>query len=360
MKARAALTDGRGKLAIDDIEVSEDLETNEVLVAIKACGVCHSDHDALNWGPSILGHEGAGEVLAVGPLVKSVKPGDRVVANWAVPCGECFHCTRGEHICCEGDDRGVSAKKSLLRGQPLGRCFNIGVLSSHTIVREQAVTRIDVEIPYASACLIGCGVMTGYGAVVNVARMTPGESCTVIGVGGVGLNAIQGARIANAGMIIAVDANQKKLELARTFGATHTILADREDRELAKATEEVKALTEGRGTDYTFEASGVPHLSMVPPLKMVRPRGQAYLLSNIEHSLEDFSLLPFTKDRSFMRPTYGWCHPQIDFPRILDFYSKGRMLLDEMVTKTYPLEDLSVAFDDMFAGKNARGVVTFD
>jgi len=359
MRTQAAITDGKGHFTIDEIEVDEAPVGDEVLVRIEACGVCHTDHDSLTWGPSVIGHEGAGVVEAVGPDVRKVAVGDRVLLNWAIPCGRCFQCWRGNYICCESSERSARKETTLHKGEPIGRCFGIGVLAGATVVREAAVTRIDVDVPAASACLLGCGVMTGFGAVTNVARCKPGEHIAVIGVGGVGLSAIQGGRVAQAGTVIAIDVNPDKLAMAERFGATHCIQAERDDHELGKATEQVRALTDGRGADYTFECSGVPALSRVPPLKMVRPRGNAYLLSNIEHELE-FSLLHFTKDRSFMRPTYGWCCPDVDFPVLLELYGKQQLYLDEMVTQTYRIDDLQQAFDDMFAGKNARGVVVFE
>jgi len=356
--SKAAISDGKGSFTIEKICVSEDVQEDEVLVEIKACGVCHTDFDALKWGKSIIGHEGAGVVLKKGSKVHKVNEGDRVVLNWAVPCGQCFHCIRGEFIVCESTQKSGHKGNTQFNDTNVGRMFNIGTMANHTIVKAAAVTKINVDIPFASACLIGCGVMTGFGAVVNVAKVKPGENIAVIGVGGVGLNVIQGARILNAGKIIAVDINQKNLDLAKRFGATDLILAKKEDKDLSEAIALVKSATEGRGADYTFECSGVPALSIIPPLKMVRSRGQAFLLSNIEHEIS-VNFLAFTKDRSYMRPTYGWCHPEIDFKNILHLYNKGQYFLDEMVTATYALDDLQIAFDDMFKGKNARGVVVF-
>jgi Zn-dependent alcohol dehydrogenase len=358
MKAIAAITDGKGKLEIDEIEVDDQPREDEVLIDIKACGVCHTDWDSLKWGPSVIGHEGAGIVRAVGPWVKSVKAGDHVLLNWAIPCGTCWQCVRGNQTRCESPRKWPRADATLHRGKPLGRSFGIGTMSSTTLAREAAVTRIDVAIPSASASLLGCGVMTGWGAVVNVANVRPGESVAVIGVGGVGLGAIQGARIANAALVIAIDINPRNLELAQRFGATHLIQAERDDAQLAKATQQVKALTAGRGADYVFEASGVPALSVVPPLAMTRLRGATYLLSNIEHDIS-FSMTAFSGDKSFMRPTYGWCRPAVDFPTLFDLYAKKRLFLDEMVTRTYRIDELPRAFEDMFAGRNARGVVVF-
>lgn len=356
--SKAAISNGKGGFSIEKIQVSEDLQDDEVLVEIKACGVCHTDFDALKWGKSIIGHEGAGIVLKTGAKVTSVKEGDRVVLNWAVPCGQCFHCIRSEYVVCESTQKSAHKGNTTVNENGIGRMFNIGTMANHTVVKSAAVTKINIDIPFTSACLIGCGVMTGYGAVVNVAELKPGESIAVIGVGGVGLNAIQGARILNAGKIIAIDINPKNLELAKKFGATDLILASKDDKDLAEATAKVKSLTDGRGADYTFECTGVPALSIIPPLKMVRARGKAYLLSNIEHEIS-VNFLAFTKDRSYMRPTYGWLHPEIDFKNILNMYAKGQFFLDEMVTNTYGIDDLQTAFDDMFKGKNARGVVVF-
>ncbi len=355
-KGAIALTGGR--FSIDPISVHPP-QANEVLVQIRASGVCHTDWDVnrnakTNW---ILGHEGAGTVLETGPGVDHVKPGDRDLLNWAIPCGQCFQCVRGNTNICESKPT-VPPERTLWDGRPIGRAFGIGTMSTHSVVPKQAVIPIHVDIPFASACIIGCGVMTGVGSALNAARVEPGSSVAVLGTGGVGLNCIQGARIAGAAKIIAIDINADRLEMALEFGATHTVRASPEDAGLLKAAGEVKKLTDGRGADYAFESTAVPALGAAP-LAMIRNGGTAVQASGIEEPI-NFDMELFEWDKTYINPLYGQCNPAIDFPRLLDFYADGSLKLDEMVTRTYKLEELATAFDDMLTGRNAKGVLLID
>ncbi|NJB83434.1 Zn-dependent alcohol dehydrogenase [Wenyingzhuangia aestuarii] len=373
MLAKAAIAKGDGKFSIEEIEVKNPIG-DEVLVKIQAAGLCHTDHDSLTWGRTIiLGHEGAGVVEAVGENVKSVKPGDKVILNWAIPCGTCFQCQeQNQHICennspvVAGDnlpDGEVSEgharlESTLYNGKGIERSFNIGTLSTHTVVKEQAVVKYNTEIPFSSASIISCGVMTGYGSAVNTAQIKPGSTVAVIGNGGVGLNVIQGARISGAAKIIAIDTNPTRLEMAKQFGATHIIQANRDDKGLKNATVQVKKITGNGGADYAFECTAIPALGAAP-LAMIRNAGTAVQVSGIEEEvLIDMQL--FEWDKIYINPLYGKCRPQIDFPILLNLYQKGDLLLDEMVTTTYKFEDLEQAFADMLAGKNAKGVILFD
>jgi len=373
MLAKAAIAMGDGSYTIEEIEVQEPIE-DEVLIKMKASGLCHTDHDSLHWGrPIILGHEGAGIVEAVGSDVTSVAVGDKVILNWAIPCGRCFQCQeQNQHICennspvVAGDvlpDGEVSSghariESSKFKGAGIERSFNIGTLSTHAVVKEQAVVRYEHQISHSSASIIGCGVMTGYGSAVNTAKVTAGSTVAVIGNGGVGLNVIQGARISGARKIIAIDINKNRLEMAKNFGATHTILADKSDTSLLRATKAVKEITGNGGADFAFECTAIPELGAAP-LAMIRNAGTAVQVSGIEQEVTiDMQL--FEWDKIYINPLYGKCRPQIDFPKILDLYEKGDLLLDEMVTTKYKFEELPQAFDDMLSGKNAKGVVVFD
>jgi S-(hydroxymethyl)glutathione dehydrogenase/alcohol dehydrogenase len=239
------------------------------------------------------------------------------------------------------------------------RSFNLGTLSEYALVKSSAVVKYtSARMPFTSASIIGCGVMTGFGSVVNAAKVTRGSSVVVLGTGGVGLNVIQGARIAGAAPIIAVDVNQGRLDMARQFGATHSIVADKADTGLLKAAEKVKGLTNGRGADYAFECTAIPSLGAAP-LAMVRNAGTAVQVSGIEQDIT-IDMRLFEWDKIYINPLYGKCRPQIDFPTIIDLYEKGQLLLDEMVTRSYPLSDLSNAFEDMLSGRNAKGVIVFD
>ncbi|MEX1048979.1 MAG: Zn-dependent alcohol dehydrogenase [Akkermansiaceae bacterium] len=366
IQAKAAVADGKGSFTIESIEVHPP-RRDEVLVAIQASGVCHTDHDSLNWGGHfVLGHEGAGIVEAIGEGVDHVAVGDKVVLNWAIPCKCCYQCQNGNQNICEtysqvtakNPDQGLAHEGSTMwNGKPLKRSFNIGTLSSHTVVRKEAVIRMTAEVPFASACIIGCGVMTGYGSVVNAAKLTPGSSAVILGTGGVGLNAIQGARISGAGKIIAVDVNPQRLEMAERFGATHLILASREDKGLMNAAAQVKAICGGRGADYSFECTGIPALGAAP-LAMIRNAGTAVQVSGIEQTIEiDMNL--FEWDKIYINPLYGKAMPEFDFPKLMELYQRGILKLDELITRTYPVDDLQQALDDMMAGRNAKGVVVF-
>jgi S-(hydroxymethyl)glutathione dehydrogenase/alcohol dehydrogenase len=227
-------------------------------------------------------------------------------------------------------------------------------MASHTVVPKQAVVKIDIEIPFPSAAILGCGVMTGFGSVVNAARVEKGSSVVVLGCGGVGLSVVQGAVHACAAMIIAVDLNANRLALARQFGATHTIQSQKDDAGLLRAAEEVRALT-GRGADYAFECTAVPALG-ASPLAMVRNGGTAVAVSGVEEVVP-VDLQLFEWDKRYINPLYGQCRPFLDFPVLLSLYSQRRLKLDEMVTRTYPLSALGEAFADMRRGVNAKGVL---
>jgi S-(hydroxymethyl)glutathione dehydrogenase/alcohol dehydrogenase len=351
--AMAMVTDGQGNFGLEKV-ILGDPQHGEVMVEIKASGVCHTDFDSLGWKRRmILGHEGAGVVLACGAGVTHVQPGDQVLLNWAIPCGDCFQCRRGAENICERQPI-VPDERFLCGNEPLNASFHLGTMSTHAIVPWQAVVKIEVEIPFSSAAILGCGVMTGFGSVVNAARVEKGSSVVVLGTGGVGLSVIQGAIHACAEKIIAVDVNPRRLELAHQFGATHTILASRADAELCEAEKAVRQIT-GRGADYAFECTAVPELGSAP-LRMVRHGGTAVAVSGVEQVVSvDMKL--FEWDKRYINPLYGQCRPFFDFPVLLSLYRQKRLKLDEMVTRTYPLSALAQAFQDMKAGHNAKGVL---
>lgn len=351
--ATAIITNGRGEFFLDQLQLG-DPERGEVLVELKASGVCHTDFDSMSWGRTlVMGHEGAGVVRACGSEVRHVVPGDRVLLNWAIPCGECFQCRRGAENICEHKPT-VPNQRFRYKDQVINTSFNLGTMATHTVVPWQAVVKMDVDIPFPSAAILGCGVMTGFGSVVNAAKVEKRSSVVVLGTGGVGLSVIQGAVHACARIIIAVDANPKRLELARQFGATHTILADRGDAGLRSAANEVKQLTE-RGADYAFECTAVPELGPAP-LAMVRNGGLAIGVSGIEQVVP-FDMELFEWDKRYINPLYGQCRPFSDFPVLLSLYKQRRLKLDEMVTRTYPLSGLAEAFEHMKQGSNAKGVL---
>ena len=355
VEARAIISDGQGGFADATLELG-DPGPGEVLVEIRASGVCHTDVDSLNWRrPLILGHEGAGVVAALGDGVDHVAVGDPVLLNWAIPCGQCVQCRRGAESLCEAKPQ-VANERFRWSGGRVWPSFGLGTMATHALVARQAVVKIEVEIPFASAAILGCAVMTGFGSVTNVAKVTAGSSVVVLGCGGVGLSCIQGAVHAGARMIIAVDVNPARLEMATAFGATHTFLAAGDDAGLIGASKAVKALI-GRGADYAFECTAVPELGAAP-LAMVANGGTAIAVSGIEQVVPiDMQLFEF--DKLYINPLYGQCRPFIDFPFLLSLYDQKRLKLDEMVTRTYPLAaaGLTQAFADMKAGRNAKGVL---
>jgi Zn-dependent alcohol dehydrogenase len=367
---KAAVTDGVGHFDIVEIEVN-DPKDDEVLIKIKAAGLCHTDYDSLSWGKQlIVGHEGAGIVVKTGRDVKGLSPGDKIVLSWAMHCGHCFQCLEGNQHLCEvaspvaaggnGYTPGhANPSGTTFNGRPVLRSFNLGTMAGYTLVKESAVVKNSSgKMSQPAASIISCGVMTGYGSVVNAAKVKSGSSVVVLGTGGVGLNVIQGARIAKAGKIIAIDINPAKLQMAKEFGATHTLLADKADTGLLKVAKKVKELTEGRGADYAFECTAIPQLGAAP-LAMVRNAGTAVQVSGIEQDITiDMNL--FEWDKTYINPLYGKCRPQIDFPNIIELYEDGQILLEEMISRTYPLNELNKAFDDLLAGRNAKGVIIFD
>jgi S-(hydroxymethyl)glutathione dehydrogenase / alcohol dehydrogenase len=280
MLATSAICLANGEFLIDAVQVG-DPGPGEVLVQIKASGVCHTDHKMLHLPPvRIMGHEGAGIVQKVGRGVTRATEGDPVMLNWAMPCGNCVACRRGLRNVCEKKPV-VPSDRFKHGGRPIGTAFGLGTMSTATVVPEQAVIRMDVPIPFTSACTFGCCVMTGYGSVVNVARVEAGSTVAVLGAGAVGICVVQAARIAGAGLILAVDVNPVKLDFARRFGATHAILADRADAGLLAASQQATQINGGSGVDYAFECTSVPALAAAP-LAFVRNGGTAVAISGCE------------------------------------------------------------------------------
>lgn len=369
ISARSAIATGEGGFVLDEIVIA-DPQADEVLVRIKAAGLCHTDYDSLSWGkPIVMGHEGAGLVESLGEAVTDLAVGDAVILNWATPCMDCFQCQEGHQHLCENNSPVVAGgngytpghahlQGSLWDDRPIERSFNLGTLAEYALVKRSALVKIGGEaIHFSAAGIISCGVMTGYGSVVNAAKVAAGSSVVVLGCGGVGLNVIQAAAISGAARIIAVDIRETKLKLARQFGATDTILADRKDIGLLQAAEQVKAMCEQRGADYAFECTAIPALGAAP-LAMVRNAGTAVQVSGIEQDIT-IDMRLFEWDKTYINPLYGQCRPQVDFPKLIQLYRNGTLKLDELITREYQLDELQLAFDDLLAGRNAKGVVIF-
>ena len=364
---KAIVANGKGSHHLADISIQSPLP-DEVLVEIKASGICHTDYDSvMHWpGPFIVGHEGAGVVLAVGTNVATISPGDHVILNWAIPCGTCFQCENGHTNICEQqspvihhgsfNDGHSSLDRTLYRGSGILRSFNLGTMSTHTVVKEQAVVKMGNDIPFRSACIVGCGVMTGVGSALNTAQVKRGSNVVVMGVGGVGLNIIQGSKIAGAEKIIALDVSETRLKLSQQFGATHQIKVESNDSDLNQVKQRIWDLTK-RGADYAFECTGIPELGDAP-LRFIRNAGMAVQVSGIEQTISiDMNL--FEWDKIYINPLYGKCNPSVDFPKIIDYYKSGKLKLDELISKEYRPEELDLAFDDMLNGRIAKGVIIF-
>lgn len=364
VRSDAIIADGEGGFAVETVEVDPPA-AGEVRVAITAAGVCHTDHASLHWpGPLVMGHEGAGHVEAVGDGVEGLAVGQPVLLNWAIPCGCCFQCERGAEALCErtheldpsrlGDSR-VHAGATRWRGQPLERSFHLGTFAQHALVRADAVTPLPPGLPLQSACIVGCAVMTGVGSAVNVAAVAPGDTVAVLGCGGVGLNVIQGARIAGARIIIAIDRVPARLQRARELGATHVLSTHEDDAQFTQLVADVRALTQGRGVDHAFEATGVPALAFLP-LKLARNGGDALQVSGA-HGPATLELTDLFWNKRYLAPLYGGCVPSRDFPRLFEWIRQGKLELDGLISHHYPMQALDRAFDDMLQGRSTKGVL---
>jgi S-(hydroxymethyl)glutathione dehydrogenase / alcohol dehydrogenase len=367
--SKTAIAKGDGTFIITQVTLSDPAE-DEVLVKMKAAGLCHTDYDSLSWGkPIVMGHEGAGIVEKLGSAVRNLKVGDQVILNWATPCMHCFQCQEGNQHICEKNSPVVAGgngytpghakiESTQWNGKSIERSFNLGTLSEYALVKDSAVVKVnEPNLNFSAASIVSCGVMTGYGSVVNAAKLKVGSSVVILGCGGVGLNVINACKISGASRIIAIDVNPAKLEFAKQFGAMDLILAEKDDIGLLDAAAKVKALLGGIGADYAFECTAIPALGAAP-LAMVRNAGTAVQVSGIEEVIS-IDMRLFEWDKIYINPLYGKCRPQLDFPKIIQLYKKGDLKLDQMITREYDLEDLQQAFDDMLSGKNAKGVIVF-
>ncbi|WP_053846145.1 Zn-dependent alcohol dehydrogenase [Streptomyces sp. NRRL B-24085] len=348
---RGVLFDGRTVQVVDDLEV-RDPGPGEVRVAVAAAGLCHSDLSVVDGTipfpvPVVLGHEGAGVVEAVGEGVTHVGPGDHVALSTLANCGACADCDRGRPTMCR-KAIGRPGKPFTRGGEPVFQFACNSAFAERTVVKAVQAVRIPQDIPLPSAALIGCGVLTGVGAVLNRARVDHGESVLVIGTGGIGLNVIQGARIAGAARIVAVDANPAKEAVARQFGATDFLPSADGVRELLP-----------HGVDHAFECVGRVEL-IRQAIDLLDRHGQAVLLGVPPSGAEaSFLVSSLYLDKSILGCRYGSSRPQRDIPLYAELYRQGRLFLDELVTETYPIEDFEKAVDDAEAGRVARGVLTF-
>ncbi|HTW15348.1 MAG TPA: Zn-dependent alcohol dehydrogenase [Nocardioides sp.] len=358
----ALLTETPGALAIEDLRVDDLLEPSDVRVRVVASGLCQSDLHALKGTlptplPTVPGHEVAGYVEAVGVDVAHVEVGDYVVACQSMFCRACRECLVGRTWLCERRwalARPDRSRPRLRRGaEPVSQLAGIGGFAEQVLVHASGVVRIPEEVPAEVACLLGCGVMTGVGSAINGARIRPGETVAVIGCGGVGLNVVQGARLAGAGQIVAVDLSAAKLDLARRFGATHVV-----DGSAPDAVTDVRELTAG-GADHVFDVVGVP-ATLADALRMLRAGRTAYLVgvppAGVSLELPGLDLLVQAKGVQAL--LMGSNHFHRDIPMLARLYLEGRLELDALVAERLPLERVNEGFDLMRAGGAARVVLT--
>ncbi|HKP60969.1 MAG TPA: Zn-dependent alcohol dehydrogenase [Polyangiales bacterium] len=358
---KAVVVNELNKVVVEDVELGAP-KAGEVKVRMVAAGVCHSDLSVINGTiphplPVVLGHEGAGVVEAVGEGVTNCKPGDHVIMSFVPNCGTCFHCVRGEAFLCRSLPRGGTmpdGTQRLKRGDKgLAAFCSLGNMAEYTVCPAMSVVAVDKNVPLKVAALIGCGVTTGVGAAINTAEVKPGSNVAVFGCGGVGIAVIQGARIAGANRIFAVDVSEEKLALAKRFGATDGVRAEQADSILAQ--------TGGIGVDYAFEAIGKP--SVVEAALKVTRRGGTTVALGVGKLTETISLnglgFPLSGKR-LCGCVFGSANPKYDFPRLLELYASGKLDLEGMVTRTYTIDQAPQAFQDLERGANTRGVIVLD
>jgi S-(hydroxymethyl)glutathione dehydrogenase/alcohol dehydrogenase len=365
---KAAVARGLNEpLTVEEIDVASP-KAGEVKVKMGASGVCHSDLSMLNGTlpsayPVVLGHEGAGVIEEVGEGVSGLAPGDHVVISWVPQCGECFFCKKGQGFLCEAG-AGAMATGGLLDGtsrlsqggEPLRQMACSSTFSDTTVIPAIGAVKIPDDVPLDIAALIGCGVLTGVGAATNTADIKPGDTVVVIGCGGVGLNVIQGAVIAGATRVIAVDMIDNKLKLAEQFGATDLV-----DASAGDAVAEVMELTHGRGGDVVFEVIGLKP-TIEQTIMMTRRGGEAVLVG--VPSMDVMLELPAFFGVVLMSKTikgcwYGSSNVHEDVPKLLGWYREGKLKLDELISRRIDLEEVNDAFRAMEAGEVARSVINY-
>jgi S-(hydroxymethyl)glutathione dehydrogenase/alcohol dehydrogenase len=358
----AVLREVPGVLHIEEVEIAEP-GPHEVLVRTKAAGLCHSDLHFMEGKyphptPAVLGHESAGVVETVGDQVSYLAPGDHVISCLSVYCGNCEACLTGHLSICSNKEQTARGKGEPPRlaqdGKPMHQFLHLSSFAEKMLVHEHALVKIRKDVPFDRAALLGCAVVTGLGAVFHTARVEPGTSVAVIGCGGIGLSAIQGAALAGAAQVIAIDVKDSKLELARSMGATATINAGEQDPVKA-----VKALT-GAGVHYAFEAIGAK-ATAEQAFFMLRPGGCATIIGMIP--IGQKVELPghlFLAERRIQGSMMGSNRFRVDMPRFLDFYLQGRLELDKLVSARISLEEVNEGFEQMKLGEVARSVIVFE
>ncbi|MDZ4350187.1 MAG: S-(hydroxymethyl)glutathione dehydrogenase/class III alcohol dehydrogenase [Xanthomonadaceae bacterium] len=369
MKTRAAVAFEAGKpLSIETVDL-EGPRAGEVLVEIKATGICHTDEftrsgdDPEGLFPAILGHEGAGVVVEVGPGVKSLKPGDHVIPLYTPECRECEYCLHPKTNLCqairETQGKGLmpdGSSRFSLDGRPIHHYMGCSTFSNFSVMPEIALAKIREDAPFDKVCYIGCGVTTGIGAVIFTAKVEVGSKVVIFGLGGIGLNVVQGARLAGADMIVGVDLNPERKALAEKFGMTHFVNPAEVEGDLVPY---LVALTKG-GADYTFECIGNVKV-MRQALESCHKGWGTSIIIGVAGAGQEISTRPFqlVTGRNWRGTAFGGARGRTDVPRIVDWYMEGRINIDDLITHTLPLERINEGFDLMHRGESIRSVVVY-
>ncbi len=370
MRTRAAIATAAGKpLEIIDVNLDGPKE-GEVLIEIKATGICHTDEFTLSGAdpeglfPAILGHEGAGVVIEVGKGVKSVEPGDHVIPLYTPECRECEYCLHPRTNLCQAirttQGQGLmpdgTSRFSTLDGDPILHYMGCSTFSNHTVLPEIAVAKVRKDAPFDKICYIGCGVTTGIGAVINTAKVEEGSRAIVFGLGGIGLNVIQGLRLAGADQIVGVDVNAGKKAMAERFGMTDFVNPDEVDSDLVAF---LVNLT-GGGADYTFDATGNVDVMRAALESAHKGWGESVIIG-VAPAGAEIATRPFqlVTGRVWRGTAFGGARGRTDVPRIVDWYMDGKIEIDQMITHTLDLDGINEGFDLMHAGKSIRSVVVY-
>ncbi len=358
MRAAVIRETGQEKLEVIEVDLG-DVGPREVRVQIKSSGVCHSDLSAMDGtlpqpAPCVLGHEGAGEVVEIGSEVTKVAVGDRIIVSWVPPCGECRVCTHGQpNLCMEMTMSAMGNPKYSVDGVPYFGFAGTGTFAEQVIIREEAAVKFADDVPWEVAALIGCGVTTGVGAAINTAKVVPGSSVCIIGCGGVGIAVLQGAKIAGAAEIVAVDMQDSKLEWAKQFGASHAVKPE----DLAALSAE---LTGGAGFDYVFEVVGRSS-TIRQAFDLTRRGGTCVVVGagRMEDMVEFSAFELFYMERKLLGSIYGSADVRTEFDRLINLWRTGRLDLEGMITNRVVLDDVNDALSAMKDGTAIRTVINF-
>ena len=374
MKTKAAILWERNTpWSVEEIELDPP-KAGEVLVKLAASGMCHSDEHLVTGDlagataepPCIGGHEGAGVVLEVGPGVFSVEPGDHVVFGFVPACGRCPSCASGHSNLCDlgaitatGMQLSDGTSRHHAQGKDLALAIGaLGTFAHHTVVHEASCIKIDKDLPLDRACLLGCGVVTGWGSAVYAAEVKPGDTVAVVGVGGIGANAVQGAKLAGARVIAAIDPVEFKREKAMEFGATHTHAS------VGEAIAALETTTWNRGFDKVIMTCGVGNGDVLGEAFWLGGKRSKIVVTNIHPTSETSIAIPAifltVFEKQLIGSLFGSANPRLDIPRLLELYTQGQLDLDGLVTRTYSLDQINEGYADMNAGKNIRGVLVYD